>query len=67
VSVVASLALAPAAPAQQPGAPWPHEVQTIYDGLKQECREMGGRFAPDRARFEFKLCSNVPQSVKDAL
>ena len=46
-----AITLAPSITRAQPAKPWPREVQAIYDGLKQECREMGGKFVPERGRF----------------
>lgn len=55
--VTLSAALAISAPlAAQPRpvaqtAPWPREVQAIYDQFKGQCIAGGGRFIPDKARF----------------
>lgn len=32
-------------------APWPREVQAIFEGYKSQCRQAGGKFLPDRANF----------------
>lgn len=32
-------------------APWPKEVQAVFDGYKSQCQQAGGKFVPDRASF----------------
>ncbi len=41
-------ALAQTAPV---AAPWPKEVQAIFEGYKAQCQQAGGKFVPDRANF----------------
>ncbi len=58
LAFLAFLLLAPAAWAQPSGkvtAPWPREVQSIYDGFKAQCIAGGGRFVPDKANFAHQI------------
>lgn len=49
LATIAPLAAQPRAAA--PTAPWPREVQAIYDQFRGQCIAGGGRFIPDKARF----------------
>ena len=46
-----TLSLSVLAQSSTAAAPWPKEVQAVFDGYKSQCQQAGGKFVPDRVNF----------------